>query len=336
MARRTPPDRSPKDFPAARALRRSLRRVLRERERALDNPNPGSIHDLRVALRRCRSLAEGFAELDSYGSWRRMRKSGKRMQRGLAALRDAQVMSGWARRLRLTSGPGGAALARRLDKDERDAVRTARATLDDFHTKQWKHWKRQLPKRARELSSSHAHFAEVALQRLEQARAFDLPCRRSSSRIVCHRLRVALKRFRYTVESFLPEQQAAWGRDLKALQSLLGEAHDLDVLRARLLAVMGEPSISRSIRLRWLERVDKAREERLEGYARRIVGRRRSGKSRQPQSLWERWRTELEAIAMVNRPGIGATSPSAARARRYGERRKGRDPGRRRQPSSTQ
>jgi len=45
-----------------------------------------------------------------------------------------------------------------------------------------------------------------------------------------HALRIGLKRFRYSVESLLPEHYAAWGDNLKRLQDMLGEIHDLDVL----------------------------------------------------------------------------------------------------------
>ena len=46
---------------------------------------------------------------------------------------------------------------------------------------------------------------------------------------IYHRLRIAIKRFRYIVENFLPLQHAAWSDDLKQVQDLLGEVHDLDV-----------------------------------------------------------------------------------------------------------
>ena len=66
-----------------------------------------TVHDLRVALRRSRSLAEGYATLDDDRDWRRLRKAAKELQGGLAALRDAQVMAGWVRQTALQRRPRG-------------------------------------------------------------------------------------------------------------------------------------------------------------------------------------------------------------------------------------
>src|SRR3972149_899196 len=91
------------------SLARFLRRVLSEQAEARDALAPTPVHDLRVALRRCRSLAEGFSKFDSHSDWRQMRKAARRLQRGLAELRDAQGLAGWVRDLGLTPGAAGAA-----------------------------------------------------------------------------------------------------------------------------------------------------------------------------------------------------------------------------------
>jgi hypothetical protein len=45
-----------------------------------------------------------------------------------------------------------------------------------------------------------------------------------------HELRIALKRYRYTIESVLPARAADWDGGLQEMQDLLGEIHDLDIL----------------------------------------------------------------------------------------------------------
>jgi CHAD domain/HD domain len=95
-------------------------------------------------------------------------------------------------------------------------------------------------------------------------------------------LRIGLKRFRYIVENFLPDQHVAWCDDLKELQDLLGEVHDLDVLWATALRVNAFPSIeSRSL---WRARIVEERIRRVEKYRGKMLGE---------GSLWPVWRAAL-------------------------------------------
>src|SRR5689334_19257372 len=112
--------------PASLALERSIRRALRNHKRALKKLKPDPVHDFRVALRRCRSLAEGFSAIDPDPVWRRLRKASKRVQSGMSDLRDVQVLESWLKPLRLNAGPAGRALASHFEKQERRARREAR------------------------------------------------------------------------------------------------------------------------------------------------------------------------------------------------------------------
>src|ERR1700692_1879558 len=102
---------SPRHMPPSTALEDSLRRALRKQKQARKDLDEKSIHDLRVALRRCRSLAEGFSTLDPHLVWRQLDKVCKKQQRGLNDLRDTQVMRELAERLCLNQGRAGAVLA---------------------------------------------------------------------------------------------------------------------------------------------------------------------------------------------------------------------------------
>ena len=301
-----PADFSRKNSPPE-ALERFLQRVLAEQSNARHSLARDPVHDLRVALRRCRSLAEGFAALDEDGDWRRLRKSAKELQSGVAGLRDAQVMAGRVRHLRLTGGRAGAALAESLQRGEREGERQARRALKNFPRKRWKRWGRRLSKRARRLGTAPATFAALVLERVKEAAARERRWRGTASQIAGHSLRIALKHFRYTVQSFVPEQYVAWERDLKRMQDALGDMHDLDVLRKWLLKVAKEETLDPEIVHEWLRQIAGARQERVERY-KKVVSAGGGGSERGKTLLWDRWRREIEHLAEINSPNCGAAS----------------------------
>src|SRR5262245_49289439 len=57
------------------------------------------VHDLRTALRRCRSIAEGLMVFDPDPVWKKMRRAGKQLFQSLGVLRDTHVLSEWVERL---------------------------------------------------------------------------------------------------------------------------------------------------------------------------------------------------------------------------------------------
>ena len=129
--------------------------------------------------------------------------------------------------------------------------------------------------------------------------------RKAGSRIAAHRLRIAVKRFRYTVESFLPEQYAAWERDLKRMQDCLGQIHDFDVLRGRILQLAKQESLSRKRLHTWLRRMERARKERVERYRKSVSANAQSAKrGKRAPVLWDRWRQEIELLSTINFPTI--------------------------------
>ena len=74
-------------------------RVLEECEHVSADFGPDPVHDLRVSLRRCRSLADGLMALDPDPDWKAMKKAGKRLFQRLGALRDVHVMMEWVEKL---------------------------------------------------------------------------------------------------------------------------------------------------------------------------------------------------------------------------------------------
>jgi CHAD domain-containing protein len=305
---------SPRSSRLSHALEEVLRRVARSQKRARRGLNSESVHDLRVALRRCRSLAEGFAEVDPRPVWRDLRKACGRQQAGLADLRDSQVLVEWSTRLGLSRGARGRALVRELEKEERRGRHDARAALKSLSRKHWKSWRDTLPESASSLTVGSSRLARIAFERASSVCLLERRWRRSRSNAAWHRLRIGVKRFRYAVESFLPAQHAAWGPHLKSLQDLLGEGHDLDVLRAKIVEYAQKQKVPPTTRELWLRRIARAREQRTLSYlrasalaarARKTSPNKANGRAsnlRAPQEtyIYDSWRVELARLAKVS------------------------------------
>ncbi len=271
-----------------------MERVLEECDRAAAGFEADPVHDLRVALRRCRSLADGLMALDSDPSWKEMKKAGRKLFRALGDLRDMQVMQEWIEKLgpsetnsdkdleNAAGDPVAQKLLHHVHAREAEAKELARKDLDQFDRKRWRQWSRTLPRRAARVLPGSIVYLHLALEKWTAAYELHKRAMRTRSQVALHELRIGIKRFRYTVENFLPEQHARWGDDLKELQDLLGEVHDLDVLWATALAVQAFPDVES--RRCWREKLNRERARRMERYRELMVGK---------ESLWRVWRAEL-------------------------------------------
>src|ERR1700728_3039957 len=296
-------------------LRYWMVRVLEECDQVSADFAADPVHDLRVALRRCRSMADGMMAMDPDPAWKAMKKAGKRLFQRLGALRDVQVMMEWIEKLetRKTSAgagdspalppetnptnsniagakspaakpsdPAGQALLQILGQRESQQKQEARAALSEFDRRQWRQWCHSLPLRTARVRPGSAVFKHLALERWTAARQLHTRALRNRSQVAFHTLRIGIKRFRYIVENFLPDEHKAWSNDLKQLQDLLGDVHDLDVLWATALSHRVFPD--ESSRESWHRRIGEERTKRIEKYRQRMVG---------PDSLWKVWRAGL-------------------------------------------
>ena len=93
---------------------------------------------------------------------------------------------------------------------------------------------------------------------------------RTESPAPWHALRVGLKRFRYAVEILLPERSIVWDESLGEMQGLLGEIHDLDVLRARITQESDGVDTSRAGSIR--HAIAAKRHQCIERYRQRMTG----------------------------------------------------------------
>ena len=276
-------------------LRAWMERVLVECDRAAAGFEADPVHDLRVALRRCRSLADGLMALDPDSSWKDMKKAGRKLFQALGELRDMQVMQGWIEKLSgandndpsapsASNDPVAVKLLGHVHVREAVCKQLALKDLNQFDRKQWRQWTRILPRRAGRVRPGSVVYLHLALEKWTAAYDLHKHALRTRSQVALHQLRIGIKRFRYTVENFLPRQHALWGDDLKELQDLLGEVHDLDVLWATAIEIQAFPDAES--RSRWREKLNVERGKRIERYREKMVGR---------QSLWRVWRAELPA-----------------------------------------
>jgi CHAD domain-containing protein/HD superfamily phosphodiesterase len=299
-------------------LRYWMLRVLDECEHVSADFGPDPVHDLRVSLRRCRSLADGLMALDPDPDWKAMKKACKRLFQRLGALRDVHVMMEWVEKLEPKEASAGAAgveagdrtasvgsgwaaiaplhsqsetdlcdpaahaLLEMLHRREQEEQHQAQAALEEFDGKQWRQWSKSLPARAARIRPGSALFKHLALERWTAARELHNRTLRNRSQIALHSLRIGIKRFRYIVENFLPLEHKAWSNDLKEIQDLLGEVHDLDVLWATAVSCQVFPDAGS--RNRWRERILSERSKRIDLYRGKMVG---------PDSLWQEWRVAL-------------------------------------------
>ena len=279
-------------------LRAWMERVLVECDRAAAGFDVDAVHDLRVALRRCRSLADGLMAIDPDSSWKDMKKAGKKLFQALGELRDMQVMAEWIEKLGVPSDSAAAGdpptgdsnlgdpvvvkLLHHVHTREAACKQHAFKDLHQFDRKQWRQWSRSLPRRASRVRPGSVVYLHLALEKWTAAYDLHKHALRMRSQVSWHALRIGIKRFRYTVENFLPRQHALWGDDLKELQDLLGEVHDLDVLWATAVEIMAFPDVESQSR--WREKLNVERTKRIERYREKLVGR---------QSLWRVWRAEL-------------------------------------------
>jgi len=299
-----------------RGIQYWMERVVEECDRVQPGFAADPVHDLRVALRRCRSMAEGFRAIDPDPTWRKMRRAGKELFSALGELRDVQVLKEWVERLGAANDPVKHRLTAYCELREGQLKAQASAAVSGFDTVTWLRWARILNSRERQLPVGSDLFQVIAVEKLEDAIRLHQTALRNRSKVALHALRIGIKRFRYVIENFLPEQNERWARDLKQLQDVLGEIHDLDVLWATALQIRSFATAEE--RERWRNAIRHERAERVAVYKQKLVGR---------TSLLGQWRQGLlsgdslrRAVAKKFETWAGFIDPDPAHAKRVLQR----------------
>jgi CHAD domain-containing protein len=221
-------------------------------------------------------------EVDPDPVWPEMRNVGRKLFRGLGELRDTQVMEEWVKKLGADIDALGAQLLATLQTEEKGLRESALRVAAKFDVKSWKQLERQLRRRSRLVPAGSLAAECLALERFEEAKELHARALRTEKPKPWHELRIGVKRFRYTLESLLPDHYAAWSDNLKRLQDLLGDIHDLDVL-AEMVKDASQHEISDSPAA-WQEKIARERHDRITTYRHLTLGK---------TSLWTEWREQL-------------------------------------------
>jgi CHAD domain-containing protein len=229
------------------------------------------IHDLRICLRRCILIADLMRDLDPACDWKSMRKSARRTFQRLGMLRDTQVLMEWIEKLGAKGEASADKLLETLKKRHEQERIDARAALREFDRKQWRTWRREFAKHYRRVASDRPACESLVLEIWESVRDLNRAAQRGRSLLAYHRLRVGLKKFRYAVENFLPSMYPGWAPDLKLLQDLLGEVHDLTVLDQ--MMVKSRSLFQENDFAAWREKVESERSARLQQYRAKMAGK---------------------------------------------------------------
>jgi inorganic triphosphatase YgiF len=242
-------------------LRDCLRHWITNEAAAVDGSDPEAIHQLRVAIRRLRSVFSVFGKVISARDLAWLKPEAKRIVTSLGPARDWDVFLGGL------LGPVQAArpddpdltLLRHAAEDARtEGYATARAAIRDpaytsfvlrfaewIETRGWRHdeercdGESQFERPAVQLADQLlAHRERKALKRGHEFEDLAPPAR--------HELRIALKKLRYTAEFFQSlysrKRTGKYIEALKHLQDSLGHLNDVAVAERLVDHLLGQPA----------------------------------------------------------------------------------------------
>ncbi len=277
MAHTPPPRPSEPDASAPRDHRRTAaflatkamafdEALAAAQPRVLGNTDSEAVHDLRVALRRLRTLLKLARPVFGPFHTDAVRQAFADLQTSTGDLRDEEALAETLEGLSLDHAPLTAWRARRQLRDRRlrsQLVRRIRhGELD--HARAMLHALLTLPVRP-DRDASLGKFARRVVQKARRG----VEARRDTppdDMIGLHELRIAYKKLRYAVEIFaeaLPADLAAMAEPAARFQKRLGDIHDLDVAKVAIARARG---LDAGTRLLTTAALDAARAKKLSKY----------------------------------------------------------------------
>ena len=238
-------------------------------------------------------MAETMSELDPEPAWKQMRKAGKQLFQALGKLRDTHVLIEWTEKIAETETHGRSELRASLATEEAALQQELMPVVNSFDVAQWEQWRELLSQRAMQVRPGSLAFRHMALEKWMAARELHSAALKRRSKDSWHQLRIGIKRFRYMLENFVPPLHSQWASDLKQVQDLLGDVHDLDVLLETALK-SGALHTPKDRRV-WRAHINQKRNELIAEYRKKMVGK---------ESLWWTWREGLPDGVQLERAGM--------------------------------
>lgn len=222
-------------------------------------PGEKEIHDLRVSIRRLLSFSDVAASISGKEPFpARDRKRMKDLMRPLGKLRDAQVKILWLRKIAATGDEGTYLYALSVRGDADKWANRVRDLLQDCGRTRVRRRKPTLTIPPDSEGNLRERALSVVRKVEESVESVREEARDEANVEALHRMRLAFKKYRYSVEVLAPLFPAVTEKTMKRLhsfQTLLGDLHDLDMLlteaehfRRRVLEVKTESGLEARIR----------------------------------------------------------------------------------------
>ena len=248
------------DLPTQAAVMRIAARCIDAAAKALariETPgDPRDLHAFRVAIRRLRSLLRAYRPWLGRFAGRKVRRRLRELTRSTNMARDTDVQIDWLleRREKLDrmQRPGADWLLRQLRDRKRRSYRTAAAELQGNFASIAKLMKKRAPDSAdadpRKFRSS---FLELLGPAVAESRKRLASIAGADDVKNVHRSRVQIKRIRYLVEPLRTQtpEARAFAKQLKDLQRLLGELHDMHLLESQLASAVEDAATEKARRV---------------------------------------------------------------------------------------
>lgn len=303
------------------------------RRRLKQGADGEALHDFRVALRRLRSVLRAFRPVLGDRFPQRLRRRLRDLARMTNAARDAEVLVVWLEerlpQLAPAKRTGAKWLLARLVERRDAGYRESLAAIERDFPKLARRVRRRLDSAAQEstvaalperpfgavLADLVAEHARMLGEHLEQAGSFD-------DGAMVHETRINAKRLRYLLELVAAElPSAAEAVDhLKALQTLLGDLHDLHIADAECLAAVEVAAAEHARRLLEVSGMESDARERRRRYRKnaqpgvRAVHRLALDVQQELRDRLVAWRTggwpALDGVVRKTREALARRAPS--------------------------